>query len=282
MKTLFVPTDLSTHSHNALRYALLLGRDWGATKILLYHHNPQVYTGDIPVLYTEDLEVINQELKQFLEKDVANWTRSENDQLPFPAIEVKVNTGSGTIPAIIEEAQAAKADLIVMGSHGKTGLTRLVFGSVTAGVLESSTIPVLAVPEGFRYKEVQRISYASSLAHFQAELHKIKHFVGVRHLDLEVIHMHYPYSNQDHLAAAKHLVKSEADPRVHLEVQETNPEIRLTDTLLLHCRKTNPDWLVMFPERRDWYEKLWLSSKTLELVSNFRRPLLVLHRGGNG
>lgn len=277
MKTLFVPTDLSTHSHNALRYALLLGRDWGAQKIVLYHHNPQVYTGDVPVLYTEDLDAINLELRQFLEKDVANWTRAENDERPFPQIEVKVNTSSGTVPAILEEARNAGSDLIVMGSHGKTGLTRLVFGSVTAGVMESSTLPVLAVPEGYRYKAVERVSYASSLAHFHSELHKIKHFIGEQHLDLEVIHLHYPYSNRAHLASARHLIKTEADPRVHLEVQETNPEIRLVDSLLLHCRKTNPDWLVMFPQRRDWYEKLWLSSKTLELVSNFRRPLLVLH-----
>jgi nucleotide-binding universal stress UspA family protein len=282
MKTLFVPTDLSTHAHNALRYALYLGRDWGAEKVVLYHHNPQVYTGDIPVLYTEDLDAINKELQEFLQKDVVSLTRNQENEPPIPSIEVKVNTGSGSIPAIIEEAREAKADLIVMGSHGKTGLTRLVFGSVTAGVMESSSVPVLAVPEGYRYKSVDCISYASSLAHFQSELHKVKRFIGARKLDLEVVHMHYPYSNKEHLASARHLLKTEADARVHLEVQESSPEIRLIDSLLLHCRKTNPDWLVMFPERRDWYEKLLLSSKTLELVSNFRRPLLVLHRGGNG
>ena len=277
MKILFVPTDLSVHSHNAMRYALHLGRDWAAEKVVLYHHNPQMYTGDIPVLYTEDLDAINKELQEFLQKDVASWTRIPDNEPPFPAIEVKVNTGSGTIPAIIEEARESKADLIVMGSHGKTGLTRLVFGSVTAGVMESSPIPVLAVPEGYRYKSVDQISYASSLAHFSSELHKVKRFIGSRELDLEVVHIHYPYSNQEHLDFARHLLKTEADARVHLEVQESSPEIRLIDTLLLHCRKTNPDWLIMFPERRDWYEKLLLSSKTLELVSNFRRPLLVLH-----
>jgi nucleotide-binding universal stress UspA family protein len=46
---------------------------------------------------------------------------------------------------IVDTAQAREADLIVMGTHGRTGWERVVVGSVTESVIGSSGIPVLAV-----------------------------------------------------------------------------------------------------------------------------------------
>jgi nucleotide-binding universal stress UspA family protein len=46
---------------------------------------------------------------------------------------------------IVEAAQAQNCDLIVMGTHGRGGLNRLLMGSVTEKVLRNSTVPVLAV-----------------------------------------------------------------------------------------------------------------------------------------
>jgi nucleotide-binding universal stress UspA family protein len=47
--------------------------------------------------------------------------------------------------AIVEAASAQKADLIVMGTHGRSGLGRLVLGSVAESVLRGTTIPILVV-----------------------------------------------------------------------------------------------------------------------------------------
>jgi nucleotide-binding universal stress UspA family protein len=246
--------------------------------LVLYHHNPQVYTGEIPVLYIDDLNQVNADIAKHLEHEIEKLTAEKPGEKPFPKVRVVVNTSVGTIPSIIEQAKSEDADLIVMGSHGKTGLSRLVFGSVTTGVLEVSPIPVLSVPEGYRYKIVDQIAYASSLQHFQAEWHQLKKFLGPQAVQVKVVNLQYPYSDQTHMHQAKHLLKTEGDDRVSLEVLETSPEIRLVDQLVVYCRKTDPDWLVMFPMRRDWFEKIILSSKTLELVTHFRRPLLVLHR----
>lgn len=278
MKTIFVPTDLSSNSYNALKYAIALAKQTGAKKIIVFHHNPQVYTGDIPVLYLDDLAVVNQELKSHLEKEIAKLVHFPDGAQAGFETEVVVSTEAGTVTAIDEHAQKAEADLIVIGSHGKTGLTRLVFGSVTAGVIETSDIPVLAIPEGFRYQPVTEISYASSLHHFQKELHRLRKFLGGMDASITVVHMRYPHFDNQLIANAKHLLQEEKQTNTNLEVIETTPEIRLVDNLVVYMRKKSPDWLVMFPEKRDWYDKIFLSSKTLELLSEFRRPLLVLHR----
>jgi nucleotide-binding universal stress UspA family protein len=279
MKTIFVPTDLSVHSFTAFRYALDLARTTGVSKIVVFHHNPQVYTGEIPVLYLDDLTKINDDLKAYIEKEIQTILSKKDPGLNNPATEVVVQTDAGTISAILEQARKSKADLIVMGSHGKTGLSRLVFGSVTAGLIEVSKIPVLAIPEDYKFKEINTISYASSLKHFQKELHALKHFLGDKAYSIQIVYFQYSGIQHRHLVDAQHLLKSENDPRVHLEVIESQIDIPLVDQILSYTRKKSPDWLVMFPEKKEWYEKLFLSSKTLELLSHFRRPLLVLHKG---
>jgi nucleotide-binding universal stress UspA family protein len=50
------------------------------------------------------------------------------------------------VPAILDEAKSLPADLIVLGTHGRGGVDRLVLGSVTEKVLRKATCPVLTVP----------------------------------------------------------------------------------------------------------------------------------------
>jgi nucleotide-binding universal stress UspA family protein len=58
---------------------------------------------------------------------------------------VRVREGD-IIEEIVEAAESARSDLIVMGTHGRTGLSRLVLGSVTEKVLQRASCPVLTVP----------------------------------------------------------------------------------------------------------------------------------------
>ncbi len=57
-----------------------------------------------------------------------------------------VETYDGRIGHVVsEEAQKLKADLLVVGSHGRTGIDRLLLGSVAEGISRSATMPVLLV-----------------------------------------------------------------------------------------------------------------------------------------
>jgi nucleotide-binding universal stress UspA family protein len=61
------------------------------------------------------------------------------------AFDIQVVENHQAAAGIVDAAQAAGADLIVMGSHGRGGLARLVLGSVAAKVLVLSTVPVLVI-----------------------------------------------------------------------------------------------------------------------------------------
>lgn len=84
-----------------------------------------------------------------MESDVDAWFRMEGNLLANARKRVKAEAVARKGPAhqvIIHEAQARHASFIVVGSHGRTGLKRMVLGSVADAVVHHSHVPVLVVP----------------------------------------------------------------------------------------------------------------------------------------
>lgn len=82
------------------------------------------------------------------EKSATIWLR-EFCQEHFPDTTVQqvvVRARSGVADTIVEQAKLLNADLIVMGTHGRSGVQRMISGSVAEGVLRLATIPILLVP----------------------------------------------------------------------------------------------------------------------------------------
>jgi nucleotide-binding universal stress UspA family protein len=92
-----------------------------------------------PVSYTEEeLNLIKKRVAEYLEK-TGSALKSNN-------INVSVMVTSGNAAEeIIKAAEHIKADLIAMSTHGRSGLRRMAFGSITDKVLRHSRIPVLMV-----------------------------------------------------------------------------------------------------------------------------------------
>jgi len=133
--TILVPTDFSPRSESALRLASAIARDYGARLILL--HVLETY----PAFYGDGAMVLPP-----LAED-SEQARSLLDKLPVPAhilAERQVREGDAAIQ-ILEAIGEFHADLIVMGTHGRTGLGRLLVGSVAENVMRKATCPVLTV-----------------------------------------------------------------------------------------------------------------------------------------
>jgi nucleotide-binding universal stress UspA family protein len=112
--------------------------------ISLLRHWVVVGEASAPVSYSEEeLNLIKNRVASYLEK-TANTVKADN-------INVNITVVSGNAAEEINKtADRIKADLIAMSTHGRSGLRRLAFGSITDKVLRSSRIPVLMVraPEG--------------------------------------------------------------------------------------------------------------------------------------
>ena len=112
--------------------------------ITLLRHWVVVGEASAPVSYTEE------ELKLIKER-VTDYLTKTGESLKSKGINVRTIVTSGNAAdEIIKAAEENKADLIAMSTHGRSGLRRLAFGSITDKVLRGSHIPVLMVraPEG--------------------------------------------------------------------------------------------------------------------------------------
>jgi nucleotide-binding universal stress UspA family protein len=112
--------------------------------ITLLRHWVVVGEASAPVSYTED------ELK-IIKDRVENYLGKTGDSLKKRGVSVKTIVVSGNASdEILKAADQNNADLIAMSTHGRSGLRRLAFGSITDKVMHGSRIPVLMVraPEG--------------------------------------------------------------------------------------------------------------------------------------
>ena len=141
IKTVLVPTDFSRDAETAYFAAFkLLGRQ-SDTKIVLVHvyHLPYEYTayGTIPTSldYFKDVEGAAEERLARLA-----------DELRSQGFHVETAAREGFPPEVIlGEAKAVGADLIAMGTHGRTGFAHLVLGSTAERVVQRADCPVLTV-----------------------------------------------------------------------------------------------------------------------------------------
>jgi nucleotide-binding universal stress UspA family protein len=133
---IIVPTDFSSASEEALRWATSLARDSGATLLIVHvEEPPMAYAGELPLVPDEETrDELRRSLLGTLPPDAS------------VAYEHKLLVGDPAT-AIVVVAEDEHADLIVMGSHGRKGITRLLMGSVAEAVVRRAKCPVLTVKQ---------------------------------------------------------------------------------------------------------------------------------------
>jgi nucleotide-binding universal stress UspA family protein len=135
VETILHPTDFSADSEAAFRLACSLAKDFGAAVQVLHVGAPPLVSpimGVVPVAPERLREDLTAQLKSIVAPAPVRVTH----QLIF-----KSDTGG----AILKAAEATKADLIVMGTHGRSGARRLLLGSVAEHVVRNAVCPVLTV-----------------------------------------------------------------------------------------------------------------------------------------
>ena len=150
IKKILTPTDLSSFSASGVRYACNLAKALGAEVIVAHAVSTSEFTSHATSLKittsgagADDLigklvEHQKQQLRQFCEHHLASVSADLN-------VQELVEMGDPHT-LIVNWARDKAADLIVMSTHGRSGLPRMILGSVTEKVLRSAACPVLAIP----------------------------------------------------------------------------------------------------------------------------------------
>jgi len=147
-----VPIDFSDYSKSALKYAVNFVKHFEAQLILVYVVEPVIYPPDFSMgqiaIPSVDVEMDKRAVEEL--------NKLANQEIPGE-IKVKsiVKTGKPFIE-IIETAGEEDADLIIIATHGHTGMEHILFGSTAEKVVRKAPCPVLTLREpikGFMFKE---------------------------------------------------------------------------------------------------------------------------------
>lgn len=267
MKKILFPTDFSKAADNAFQFAISLAEELDA-KIDVVHiyHLPFVDATNVPPEYVEEMleekrMVVLGRLKEFVgTRDLGRVDK----QLAVYGLFIP--------PEIQDLVNENNYELVVMGTRGEHhSQMEKILGSVTTHTMMQSPCPVLAVPEEAKWKEIQRIAYAtnfepkdtkaaSQLMSFASDLGAEVHFVhvetkpGIGSMEEYISLSNYPYAFTDFAIV-------------------NNPSV--IEGLDHYIKDRKMDLLALFsPERRLW-EKILHSSFTKKLAFHSKTPILI-------
>jgi nucleotide-binding universal stress UspA family protein len=231
--SILCPIDFSEASAGALRYAAAIADHFAARLILLTVEDPLLtQTADLGTGGLWTPEECKRDIEQFAAKIFG-------DARPTPvALEYEAAVGKPA-PEILRVARERACDLIVISTHGLTGLRKLFFGSTTERVLRETTRPILITPPtdpGFVRVEdakrlIRRILVPVDLS--AASLHQAQIARGLAEaLDVRLILAHVIEPVKSQLAARLNLAQVEGDRRSIADDAMT--ELMATIPLKLH------------------------------------------------
>lgn len=147
IEKILVPTDGSETARKAAKYAYGLAALSGGSVTLLSVINRHAFIGKPTIPASQTPTHIVESLEDFLRQAAEQEMREIEKLGDQKGIKTKFVIRYGhPVEEIIKEAEKEKADLIVIGSHGKSALSAALLGSVAYGVIHTDTkVPVLIV-----------------------------------------------------------------------------------------------------------------------------------------
>ena len=294
------PVDLSPNSRTALRYAAALARWYEATLTVL-HVFRQVPVADTAAaalgagLYAPPLALAEID-REALTRRVAEFTSEAAG-----AAAVHVCEGVSVREEILREAAALPADLIVLGSHGLTGVKRLVLGSISENVLRHAATPVLIVPAhapdapsaGVPFKRIvcavhfdadsyRALQYALDLAQESDAQLTLLHAVAMPavHVGAEDLTYDFQEARETVMRAARGRLEAlvpetaRAFCKVHVEVAEG----RAHEVILQLAAEAAADLIIMGVRDRDAIDVALFGSHAQAVVRAAHCPVLTVHQ----
>lgn len=181
MKKIIVPIDFSEHSENALKAAALIAKKTNATLVALHMLDIQDFNLSESASYQQEkmvffLKLAEKKIKTFLEKDYLKEIKT-----------VPIIKHYKIFSEINDIAKEIEADLIVMASHGASGLKEFFMGSNTEKVIRYAEIPVLIIKNELKDIELNNLVYATdfsekSIPAYQKMLETLDFLEAKKHL----------------------------------------------------------------------------------------------------
>lgn len=279
MQNILVPTDFSSNAMKAFCYAGEIAQKSGAHILLLHVIEP-----------TADRIRQPYPLHEKLEKEIAKARNEELDIFQksfasiYPGVNVRVVTAKGVvIPSIIETAEDNKVDLVVMGTTGASGLKEIFFGSVTAGLIGKTRIPLLTVPAVYEVEEPDGILLATN--RFEKDRGLLEPVMQIANLFNATVHV-VVFVDTDSAEAVEYLENTSHLDKYMEFLKKTFPNTAFAgevldgelfeETLDIYYTHHKLDIIAMIAYPKKGFDRLLRKSETKKIAYHSIIPLLAI------
>lgn len=270
---ILVPTDLSANSKAGIRFAIQLAKQ-NESKLIFYHAaeilRPTRWSDKQFAAYKEsELLKETERLVRFV------GGIYEAMRIRKRSFDCVVEQTTKVRQSILKYAEKSGAKYICMSTRGAGRLKKLI-GTNASDILTTSPIPVFVIPNSYRTSPVKNIAYSTDLASLGRELRIVKDVAKNLKAKVTVYHYDYLMNLSETKNKLETSVKKYKSPGVTFKFLKLNLEKPLSDHLMKDVKKDKSSLVILFTDqRRGWFDKIFLSSKSAEIAFSTKVPLLI-------
>ena len=276
MKKIIVTTDFSENSKAGLYFAIQLAsqNDYELTFFNTYHILTPTAWNEVRVggYEKDEAEKIEEKLNAFVEE---TYKGINETAAPYKCV---IKSSVFADSCIREYAAENNFDFICISTRGAGAVKRLL-GTNTANLINNSEVPVIAIPHNYEKRAITSILYVSDLLNYENEILKVIAFAEPLKATVELLHLTSAPDKKEDLALTDSAIKAITNYNVNFQTTPRNPNDSLVSDIEVAVKSIQPSVMVMFTEQnRNWFEKIFLSSKSAEYSFDAKVPLLVFHK----
>ncbi len=286
MKKFLIPVDFSEYSNKAIDATISLAHENSEIRLLHAYFDPyseMLPDADLPLLDITSKEDVlanmESEASKKMDKLIAVYRERLNNlnkQHVLLSHELKRGIPSDIVQLVSDEF---KPNIVVMGTRGLDKTTRTIMGSVTASVIESLEIPVLAIPESTDITSFDKVLYASDFDRSDIDaLSKLMLIFKDKKVNIHCIHFSIDTYADDVRVLMddihEQLNYGEFEGNIQFDIVECP---KLEDGMESYIKQHNINLVAMTTHKRNFFTRLFSPSHTKKMLYHTHTPLLAFH-----
>ncbi len=272
MKTILVPIDFSDEAKYACKAAATIAKKTNSEIILL--HMLDIPSATIDPLDNNNLKGGAQAI--FYMKTIHKKFEKIKKLPFFKGIKLTEDVKfHKTFDGVIQESKKYKADLIVMGSQGATGLKEMLVGSNTEKVVRHSKIPVLVIKQDVKKFEINDIIFASDFgAKSRKSFQNVIDFANLFKAKLHLLYINTPHNFKTTQATNNRLNNYLIDAKIKNYTLNTYNDTTIEEGILNFGKNIGADIIAINTHGRSGLSQLFNESISKELANHALRPVI--------
>lgn len=273
MKKILVTTDFSASSRAALYFAVQLASQTGYSLTFFHSFHLMAPTSWNEKVFESfeksETHKIEQKLKRMVESIYKKTGLKKGDY------QCVISKSLFPERDIMDYSSANRFDFICISRRGRSA-HKSIFGTVTSGLINKSTVPVIAVPPNYKIRKMSKLLYVSDLANLDKEVKKVVDFAEPLDVSLELLHFSVPSDIHLHPQMIDKATKKFSGHKIDLNLRDFNFSESLVKSIDRVIGTSKPSMVVMFTQQhRDFFTRLFLPGTTPAYAFKAKVPLLI-------